>query len=236
MLTRFCMAQNIRAMMRILPLELQEVGEAFAKAFDSDGRGTLQEEIGSHQNLVATFENTTTPKRLPEDLYELLKKRDQDALPFRHAFIQTHMDYRRKRFSTFSHSRSDSYIVFRDPDDSALYAGRITDIFTQEKFDDDSSVEGKSDEGDRELEYEMFLAVQRFSALGEEDAPHDPYLAQERGIGLGCLCYLQSEEEKILIGVQDIVCHAMCHPNEFPDVSAGAMHVMPLLRVSKLIL
>lgn len=225
MITRFCMAQNIRVMIRSLPAHLQEVTEAFTKAFDSDGRGTLQEEIGSFSDAPATFDNISAEKVLSKELYELLRNKDKTRAPLDRAFMQTHIDYRRKRFATASHSMSDSHVIYRGTD-GAWYGGRIADIIAQETFSQDGNKVG----------YEVYLAVEKFATLRKRDRAYDPYLAQNRESGLGCLCYLQPRQPKTLISVGDIVCHSMFHPNDFPGVSQPSVHIMPLLRVSGYVL
>lgn len=219
MLARFCMAQNIRTLVKGLPTHLQGVAESFTKAFDSDGRGTLQEEIGSYSGSKATFENISKTTKLPVDLYNLLLQKNPNNVPFRRALMQTHIDFRRKRYATSEHSAKESFVVFRD-DKDAWRAGQITHIIVQRDYSHE------------EPKYETSIVVQKFSTLRKADALHDPYLAQERREGLGCLCYTTPRAPKVLISVGDIVCHSMCLANHFPEVSEDSMHVMPLLRVS----
>lgn len=220
MLKRFCVAQNIRILLQRLPKRLQAVSEAFTKAFDSDGRGTLQEEIGSYQNSRATYDNINNETILSKELYQLLRDKRENEIPFRRALMQTHISYKRKSFATFAHAPSDSYIIYTDSN-GACRAGRITDIIVQKNY------------GTEKSKHTTTLVVDRFPTLGTTDAVMDPYLAQKRDVGfVGCLCYSDPLPLKDLIELDDIICHTMCHPNDFPGVSREAAHFLPLLRVS----
>ena len=93
MLKRFCMAQNIRTLLSRVPPELEDIGDIFAEAFDSDGRGTLQNEIGSHMDSEVIFTNFKRFSRLKPELYRLLSCLSD--VPSDRALMQTHFDLRR---------------------------------------------------------------------------------------------------------------------------------------------
>lgn len=215
MLKRFCMAQNIRTLLKGLPPELEEISEIFDMAFDSDGRGTLQNEIGNYMDAQVLFANTEKTQNLKPPLYSLLKKDLYPRIPSISAFMQTHFDLRRVRYATFEHSPMDSYIIYADKSSGDWYAGRITDIMVQYHG-------GK---------FRMRLALETFPAVDDEE--HDFYRAQDRGITLGSLHYSEVLPSKVIIRAKNIVCPFVARTLEVPGISKSCMHVIPQLRRCK---
>jgi hypothetical protein len=224
MLTRFCMSQNIRDTVQNLPQELEAVKDSFIETFESDGRGTLPNEIGSHFDRVATFRNTTKYTRLSDELYGLLCNRNPNDVPSQRALMQTSFEYRRATFSAKDHSKDNSYVIIGSYPDAEWCAAQITEIIVQPR-------QGAI----LEDSFDLVVVLKMFSMVNEHDASHDFYLAQNRHIGVGSLFYKKAQPQKQLANIQDIVCHFSCNPlPKIPGISRDCIHVLPLYRVSTL--
>lgn len=224
MLTRVCMSQSIRALMKDLPSDLDIVQDSFVKAFESDQRGTLPNEIGSYHDQTFTFPNSTKSKSLTDELYTLLQRRYPRALPSRRALLQPSIKYRRATYSTSDTSEANSYVVIGNYPHGDWNAAQITDIIIQQSGSNSS-----------EPAYRSAIAVRLFIKLSDEDAAKDFYRAQNRESGVGQLFYKRPLVAKTLVQVEDLVCHFSRNPiPKVPGIGKDCIHVRPLYRVSLL--
>jgi hypothetical protein len=128
MLTRVCMSQDIRALLKDLPSDLDIVQDFFVQAFESDERGTLPNEIGGYHDQIFTFPNSTKTKLLTDELYALVQSRNPCTIPSRRALLQNYIKYRRATYSTSDTSEANSYVVIGNYPHGDWHAAQITDI------------------------------------------------------------------------------------------------------------
>jgi hypothetical protein len=224
MLTRLCMSQDIHVLMKSLPPELGSIGDSFAHAFDSDQRGTLPNEVGSYQDRVFTFPNSTKATQLTDKLYTLLRGHYPRTVPSRRAYLQPSIIYRRATYSTCDTSDTNSFVILGDCSSGNWRAAQITDIIVQ-----------KTEQPNAAAVYKTVIAVRLFQKLANDDLVNDFYLAQRNEYRVGRLFYKRPEATTTLIHVEDLVCHFARNP--LPKVSGinkDCIHVRPLYRVSRM--
>jgi hypothetical protein len=222
MLTRLCMSQNIHVLLKNLPPELATIGESFSRAFDSDQRGTLPNEVGGYQNQTFTFPNSVTVTQLGDEIYALLRSYYPGRMPLRGALLQPSIIYRRATYSTFNTSEANSFVILGDCYSSNWRAAQITDIIVQ-----------KTEELNPVIQYRTVIAVRLFDRLSDDDLSSDIYTAKGRNFSVGCLFYKRPDTTKILVQVEDVTCHFARNPlPKVPGINKDCIHVRPLYRVS----
>lgn len=222
MLTRFYMAQNIRALvLEKMPEGTAEVRRSFIETFDDDRRGTLINDVMSFDRDVITYQNSTRLSDLDDQLYGLLKSRHDLDYPSRRVFAQHNFWRLGAQYSARKWSKGESFVVVGSYPSGPWSPAQITDIFVLPS------------QGVPEGEARLFVAVTKFRSLADTDIARDPYRAQDRAHGVGLLSYVE-REDKILLDVQDIVCHFAHTPMDIEHIATHCMHVLPLYRVSGL--
>jgi hypothetical protein len=222
MLTRVCMSQNISTLMHDLPSGLDVIRQSFVETFDSDQRGTLPNEIGSHHNQIFTFPNSTKTQQIKPEIYDLLQEYMPHSVPLRRGMFQSSINYCRATYSTCDTSEANSLVILGHYPSNTWRAAQISEIIVQEK-----SREGS------EIQYEAFVVVRLFVRLDDFDASKDIYKAQNRTFGVGCLFYKRPRVKKTLIRVGDLTCHFSKNPiPKVLGIKKDCIHVRPLYRVS----
>jgi hypothetical protein len=226
MLARLCMSQNIHVLLKNLPPELGTIGEAFSRAFDSDQRGTLPNEVGGYQDRIFTFPNSVTVTQLGDEMYTLLRSCYPNTMPPRGALLQPSIIYRRATYSTFNTSEANSFVILGDCCSGNWRAAQITDIIVQ-----------KTEELNPVMQYRTVIAVHLFNRLSDNDLPRDIYMAEGRNMSVGRLFYKRPDTTKILVQVEDLTCHFARNPlPKVPGINKDCIHIRPLYRVSHMYL
>jgi hypothetical protein len=222
MLTQVCISQSISTLMHNLPSGIDVIRQSFVETFDSDQRGTLPNEIGSHHNQIFTFPNSTKTQQLKPEIYDLLQENMPHSMPLQRGMFQPSINYRCATYSTCNTSEANSLVILGHYPSDTWRAAQISEIIIQETSRESS-----------EVQYEAFVVVHLFVRLNNSDMSKDVYKAQNRTFGVGCLFYKRPRVKKTLIRVGDLTCHFSKNPiPKVPGIKKDCIHVRPLYRVS----
>ncbi|KAJ3553429.1 hypothetical protein NM688_g3618 [Phlebia brevispora] len=237
MLRRFCVAQNIRALMttNVIPAAveprevvknaLEQLEQKFSNIFQgNDNRGTLLNDMwAAEKDASIQFANTTVRTRLSGATYELLQQQlshevKRARVILREPVLKQHtVILRGVKFSTMGTSLGDSQVIFRSASNGQTSAGRICEIFLwEEKLKDGSTT------------MKPFLLVKPLQSLMEVDALQDMF-RNYPWIG-GSLFYEAFESQPVLLRVEDIISHFAATPYMSDFIRHACIHVLPLDR------
>ncbi|KAJ3529757.1 hypothetical protein NM688_g7809 [Phlebia brevispora] len=238
MLRRFCVAQNIRALMsnKIIPTALEpdevikhtleKLEQSYSNVFQGkDGRGTLLNDMwAAERDASIKYNNTTVRTRLSGAVYKLLQRRlsyetkKERIILHEPVLKQRTITLRGISFSTMGTSLGDSQVVFRNASNGQPLAGRISEIFLWEE---------KPKDGSKSLK--PFFLVNLLRPLTEADALHDAFRNYSSWIG-GSLFYEEFEPQEQLFGIEDVVSHFASTPYTPDSIQRACVHVLPLDR------
>lgn len=203
----------------------RQLREAFVKAFASDIRGTLLNDLwASHSEDEHSPPKSGTQHLLLDDMYQLLQTRlSTSNLPHtvlrQPVFMRPNFTRKGVKFSTYVDSPGNSNIVFGGYPHANWSAGRITAIFLWEVVKSDGHT------------YIPCCIVEPLHHLTEADARIDPYRAFPSRVA-GKLFYSMYESPIVLLP-DDIICHfaGVCLRPQGSNISLT--HALPLDRVGQ---
>lgn len=221
---RFCMAQNIRALIvESIPDSMDDIKDAFIDVFEDDKRGSLMNDILACDDAIISYTNTTTFSFLDDATYDMLKALPNVAeVGSRRALLQQSITFRGLRYSVHGHSKGDSYIVHGDLA-GVWYPARIEKIIVQT-----STYTGACEDT-------VAIVVENFRSLENHDAIHDPFRSFACSDVTGQLFYRKTSPP-LLLDVRNIICHhAHTVIEDLHPLPNSYIHALPLDRVRILI-
>lgn len=216
MFERFCMMQNLRALMQFdLPSEVLDLQARFLNVFGPDYGGTALNDLWASDVDAPQYHNTSKRKSLDKETWALLKQWFVDKALGNHAprdvLFQRSVKKWNMRFSTRvgrTHN-GDSNIVWGNPATDSWHAGRIRSIFVWPG----------------EVE-QIFLVVDQLKAKGNTSL-WQRYRSSAAG---------RIFEDKVsgtrILRLDEVACHSAVVPFAFGPAKQPCLHVLPLERVS----
>ena len=222
LLTRFCMSQEVRILMQSadLPPVFHELQVAFAKAFESEARGTFWNDMwafapqGCHP---MPGDKKEIP--LPILIRERLSSGLLEGVPAAHypgplvCLTEESFAYRGMKFSVQANSPGNSYVIFKSPHDQPWSAGCIQMILYL-------PIRGTT--------YGPFFVIKPYLPLNLADARFDPY--RKFPSVAGKLVY-EDCRDLVVASFNDVLCHFAHTPFMSMNISRQCIHVLPLDRV-----
>ena len=234
MLNRLCMSQNLRVLLNPeqLPTSIHPIITHYEKAFRSDIRGTLLQDIFSVDGGTATASDTLEAKEIAAtsltlEYRELLQGwiHDRGDIPEardyasgRACFITK---FRRfgQIYQTVDSSPRDSYVIYRDKTSPTLEsAGRIRDMFTKIRTEPNGMRRTMT-----------FIVLDRYEELSLEDAKWDHY-RQFPVVGGRCY-YTTVASRPILVTSDDLISHFAHTAHVLHGMKSECLHALPLDKV-----
>lgn len=221
MFERFCMLQNLRALIQSeLPEELSDLQSQFEKVFDTGRGGALEDLWFSDEGGPVRYSNTRDQKPLDDETWGLLKawlNAENRDIPTRRPQVLWQHSVKRLNM-TFSaregrNNNGDSNVIWGDLQSDAWGAGRIRSIFVLPGAVPD-----------------IFLLVDELSALPSAEATKSPW-QRYRSLSAGNVFQAQTHSSRIL-HLDKITCHAAAIPFGSKTIRRGCVHFIPLERVS----
>lgn len=220
MLSKFCMAQDLRAFIAdSLPDSMDEARDAFYDVFEDEKRGSLMNDILAFDQPLVMYNNTTKLSKLEDETHKLLKSvsHSPDLVPPR-ALRQRSITYRGVDFAIHTHSKANSFVVYGDISSNTWQAAKIVDILVQ--LQEDTHVQ----------EDTVVVVVENFMRLTKVDADKDPYRKFAYSDVVGMLFYAKTSG-KVVLDIRNIVCHFAHTEMKFSDILEECIHALPLDRV-----
>jgi hypothetical protein len=218
------MSQDIRVLMQSvnLPPILDDLQQAFSKAFDSDMCGTFWNDLWAF--TPSPDENSSTVAKsmevqLPRWIKEELRKGALGGIAVKRCpqqcFSQETFPIRGMKFSIATNSLGNSYVVFKKKRESgkSWSAGSIQMIF---HLRIEEEIHGP------------FFAIKPYLPLNAADTRYDPY--RKYLFTAGQLSYEEWGDPTICL-LDEVLCHFAHTPYRSPDICKPCIHVLPLDRV-----
>jgi hypothetical protein len=225
MFERFCMMQNLRALMHSgLPHEIENLQSKFMEVFEGDNKGSALNDVWTMDTAsLPQYKNENTWKALVEEEQQLmqawLRRNGQQTRVQSKVLSQKYVQKFNMRFASWDSSRKngDSNVVWGnlEEDSGPWHAGRIKSIFVSTAHSPN-----------------VFFIVDELEPLSDTGDTEDPW-SSYKGSVAGRV-FVDKVKATLVLSIDEVTCQSAVIPHFSGQPRQPNLHVIPLERVSSM--
>jgi hypothetical protein len=225
MFERFCMMQNLRALMHSgLPHEIESLQSKFMEVFEGDHKGSALNDVWTMDAAASPqYKNENTWKALAEEEQKLmqawLRRNGQQTRVQSKVLFQKYVQKFNMRFAPWDLSRKngDSNVIWGELEESSRpwHAGRIKSIFVSTTHMPN-----------------VFFIVDELEPLSDTGDMEDPWRSYKGSVA--GRVFVDKVKATLVLSIDEVICHSAVISHFSKQSRQPNLHVILLERVSSM--